>query len=121
LPTYPPVDLPLIGEIWSLQIPFLLLVRPGIFVALWMMTVKEPPRRGSSADLPSFSTVISHLFAHKGFYLDLFFGASCLTLLFNGIAFWFLAHLIRSFGVDALFSWLLPMAPSYLLQLPQEF
>jgi len=99
----PPIDLPLIGEIRGWQIPFLLLGPPGILVALWMMTVKEPPRRGGSVELPSFAAVVAHLLAHKAFYLNFFFGVSCLTLLFNGIAFWFPAHLMRSFGVDALF------------------
>jgi len=99
----PPTEIPLIGEVRGWQIPFLLLGPPGILVALWMMTVKEPPRRGGSVELPPFRAVISHLFAHKSFYLNFFFGISCLTLLFNGIAFWFPAHLMRSFGVDALF------------------
>lgn len=99
----PPIDLPLIGEVRGWQIPFLLLGPPGILVALWMMSVQEPPRRGVTAELPSFRAVIAHLLEHKGFYLNFFFGVSCLTLLFNGVAFWFPAHLMRSFGVDALF------------------
>lgn len=99
----PPLDVPLIGEVRGWQIPFLLLGPPGVLVALWMMTVREPPRRGVTADMPAFADVVAHLLAHKAFYLNFFFGVSCLTLLFNGIAFWFPAHLMRSFGVDALF------------------
>lgn len=99
----PPINLPLIGEIRGWQIPFLLLGPPGVLVALLMMTVQEPPRQGGTATVPSLATVISHLLKNKSFYLNFFFGASCLTLLFNGLAFWFPAHLIRNFGVDALF------------------
>lgn len=99
----PPIDLMLIGDVRSWQIPFVLLGPPGILVALWMMTVDEPPRRGITGELPSFRAVISHLLVNRSFYLNFFFGVSCLTLLFNGIAFWFPAHLMRSFGVDALF------------------
>jgi MFS family permease len=99
----PPFEVPLIGEVRGWQIPFLLIGPPGILVALWMMTVREPLRRGSVAQMPSFADVIAHLLSHKRFYLNFFFGVSCLTLLFNGLAFWFPAHLMRSFDVDALF------------------
>lgn len=99
----PPIDVPIIGEVRGWQIPFLLLGPPGILVALWVMTVREPPRRGSSASMPGFNDVFDHLLAHKRFYLYFFFGISCLTLLFNGVAFWFPAHLMRTFGVEPLF------------------
>ena len=99
----PPFEIPLIGEIRGWQIPFLLVGPPGILVALWMMTVREPPRRGGTAQMPNFRDVIAHLLQYRGFYLNFFFGVSCLTLLFNGLAFWFPAHLMRTFGVDALF------------------
>ena len=101
--TLSPIEVPLLGEVRGWQIPFLLLGPPGILVALWVMTMQEPPRQGPTTALSSFGDVMAQLLAHRGFYFNLFFGVSCLTLLFNGIAFWFPAHLMRSFGVDALF------------------
>jgi hypothetical protein len=101
--TLSPIEVPLLGEVRGWQIPFLLLGPPGILVALWVMTMQEPPRQGPTTALSSFGDVMAQLRAHRGFYFNLFFGVSCLTLLFNGIAFWFPAHLMRSFGVDALF------------------
>ncbi len=38
--------LPIIGEIYPWQVVFLAVGLPGILVALWMWTIKEPERRG---------------------------------------------------------------------------
>ena len=97
------VELPVLGEVRGWQIPFLLLGPPGIAVALWVLTMREPPRREALAEPPRFAQVMTRLLEHRRFYLNFFFAISCLTLLFNGVAFWFPAHLMRSFGVDALY------------------
>tara|TARA_R110002110_G_scaffold63285_10_gene176144 strand:+ start:1291 stop:2709 length:1419 start_codon:yes stop_codon:yes gene_type:complete len=38
--------LPVIGEVYAWQVTFLIVGLPGILVALWICTVKEPDRRG---------------------------------------------------------------------------
>jgi len=95
----PPIDLPIIGEVRAWQVPFLLLGPPGILVALWVMTLREPLRRLSAAEQGmaevSFAQVLAHVRLHSGFYLNLTLGISLLTLLFNGLAFWVPAHFMR--------------------------
>jgi MFS family permease len=95
----PPIDLPIIGEVRAWQVPFLLLGPPGILVALWVMTLREPIRRltasEQSAGETSFAQVVAYMRSHAGFYLNLTLGISLLTLLFNGLAFWVPAHFMR--------------------------
>ena len=42
----PAVDLPLLGSVASWRLTFLLVGAPGLLVALWVATVREPARRG---------------------------------------------------------------------------
>ena len=97
----PSVTLPLFGEVRSWQVAFLALGPPGILVALWVLTIREPARRGvHSATQPTFGAVLLHVRQHFGFYGGLTFGVSLLTMLFNAVAFWTPAHLIRVFAMQ---------------------
>lgn len=40
------MDLPLVGEVYAWQITFFVVGLPGILVALWVWTLREPDRRG---------------------------------------------------------------------------
>lgn len=40
------MELPLIGEVYAWQITFFIVGLPGLLVALWVWTLKEPDRRG---------------------------------------------------------------------------
>lgn len=40
------MELPLIGEVYAWQVTFFIVGLPGILIALWVWTVKEPERRG---------------------------------------------------------------------------
>jgi MFS family permease len=96
----PTVTLPLIGEVRSWQVAFLIVGPPGLLVALWMLTVKEPPRSPQPAALAeSFRAAIDFLATHARFYGALTLGIACLTLLFNAVAFWTPAFLMRVHGL----------------------
>jgi MFS family permease len=96
------MTLPLLGAVHSWQIPFLVLGPPGVLVSLWLLSIQEPPRRGlvatglaaTGGETPGFRIAI----AHAGFYVALTLGISLLTMLFNAVAFWVPAHLIRAHG-----------------------
>jgi MFS family permease len=97
----PVVQLPLLGEVRSWQVAFLVLGPPGVLVALWLLTVREPERRGRlDAVQPAFSAVLAFMRQHLRFYASLTFGVSLLTMLFNAVAFWVPAHLIRVHGFE---------------------
>ena len=95
--TQPTTMLPVFGEVRSWQVAFLLLGPPGLLVALWIMTIKEPPRQGLASAGADFTDTLNHIFdtRHMGFYLGLTAGIALLTLLFNAVAFWTPAHLMR--------------------------
>jgi MFS family permease len=97
----PSVELPLLGEVRSWQVAFLVLGPPGILVALWLLTVREPARRGRlDAAQPGFGAVLRYMRQNARFYASLTFGISLLTMLFNAVAFWVPAHLIRVHGFE---------------------
>jgi len=99
--TTPVVQLPLFGEVRSWQVAFLVLGPPGILVALWLLTVREPERRGRlDAAQPGFGAVLRYMREHARFYASLTFGISLLTMLFNAVAFWVPAHMIRVHGFE---------------------
>lgn len=48
----PPVDLPVIGRVVPWQLAFITVGLPGLLVAALMLTVREPPRRGTHSAQP---------------------------------------------------------------------
>ncbi len=99
----PVVQLPLLGEVRSWQVAFLLLGPPGMLVALWLLSVREPQRRGRiEAVQPAFGDVLRYMLGHARFFACLTFGVSLLTMLFNAVAFWVPAHMIRVHGFEPL-------------------
>jgi MFS family permease len=96
----PTTTLPLFGEVRSWQVAFLLLGPPGMLVALWLLSVREPARRGVAAtgSQVAFADVVRYVRANARFYGGLTLGVSLLTMLFNAVAFWVPAHLMRTHG-----------------------
>lgn len=107
--------LPFIGEIYPWQVVFLAVGLPGILVAAWMWTIKEPERRGhmrteiddqgkeKHAALP-FQEVVSFMWANR---VTLFTHHICYALgamMAYGVAAWVPTFLLRTHGwsiVDA--------------------
>lgn len=96
----PTIELPLLGTVRTWQAAFLIVGPPGLLVALWMLTVREPQRRGALAASASFADVWRFVFDrnHAKFYIGITVGVSLLTMLFNAAAFWIPAHLMRVHG-----------------------
>ena len=93
----PVMHWPVIGEVRGWQVAFLILGPPGMLVSLWLLTVREPARREVAAATTGvrYADVWRRIREHAGFYANLIFGVSMLTLTFNAVAFWIPAHLLR--------------------------
>ncbi len=97
------ISLPLVGELKPWQLTFIVVGLPGLLVALWMLSVREPARRGTRADdniLP-FSDVLRFVREHKRVYYAHFFGFSLIGIVFNGFLAWTPTLLIRRFDYSA--------------------
>lgn len=100
------VTLPLIGELRPWQIVFLIVGLPGLPIALWVMTLREPMRRGAkTASEPSprlrtaLAALLSHMRGNRQTYTAHLLGFSLLGVVFNGTMAWFPAYLTRVFEV----------------------
>ena len=96
------VLLPLVGALKTWQVTFLVVGLPGLLLALLMLTVKEPRRRGQAgaAGAMPVRQVIGFLGARWRAYGALFVGNSAVTI--QGYAYFWLPVLFqRRWGWDA--------------------
>ena len=92
---------PLLGELKAWQVTFLVVGAPGLLLALFMLTVKEPVRRGhaGAAGAMPVREVISFLRARWRAYGALFVGNAAVTI--QGYAYFWLPVLFeRRWGWD---------------------
>jgi MFS family permease len=104
-----PWRLPVIGTMRAWQEVFFIVGVPGFVVALLMMTVPEPARRGRLALAPGEAPpasipvreVLAFLRTHWKAYAPMFGGLGLHTILTFGAAVWTPAFYIRHFGWSA--------------------
>ena len=106
----PVTTLPIIGEIKSWQLSFMIIGFPGLLVAGLMYTIKEPVRRymekntnsliESNSEEVSLKDVVKYFRINWHAYIPHFFGFAFLSLQFNGLLAWLPTHLFRSFDVS---------------------
>ena len=95
----PTVVLPLIGGLRSWQAVFIAVGLPGLLLALWLMSVREPIRRGRTEALP-LGDVFRFIRAYPRMFLALFVGAGLYSVLGYADA-WYPELFIRTWGWDA--------------------
>jgi MFS family permease len=103
--------LPLIGEVRAWQMAFIITGLPGVLVALLLMTVREPVRRGllrktdvsgnESSQRPSFFDLLRFVGKNVDFYSLHFVALALLSLVGYGVGAWLPSALVRGFGVSA--------------------
>ena len=102
----PPFTLPIIGELYAWQTVFVMVGLPGIAVALLMLTVKEPYRRGKmkrdaskgETDEIPVAEVVAFLKKRWKMFASHFVGMSVVTILGYAYFSWLPTTFIRTWG-----------------------
>lgn len=107
----PPVTLPLVGTLSSWQITFMLVGLPGLLVALLVMLLREPARRGRSSDVAGAASgaaavapppgLLAFLRANRRVLAHHFGGLSLLVIIVYGSTAWIPTFFIRTHGWTA--------------------
>ncbi len=91
---------PFVGELYPWQVVFFIVGAPGLLIALLFVTVREPPRRDSTADgrpLP-FAALARHVRANAAAFTTLSLGFALSATVNYGIAAWLPTFLVRTYG-----------------------
>jgi MFS family permease len=103
MPTEGLVHVPVFGEVFPWQVVFFYVGLPGLAIALLMLTVREPARRGllQTAGAVTKLTLAESLrliFAHRKAYLFICFGIACTAMVSYGLTAWVPTYFVRTFG-----------------------
>lgn len=90
--------LPILGEVKSWQLVFLVVGLPGLLLLPLLATVNEPPRR-DDAGAASLGATIAHVWSHRRAYLCHNLGFALLAFSGYGSAAWTPTFLQRSHGM----------------------
>lgn len=89
-----------IGTVEPWQLTFLVIGLPGLLLALLMLTVREPPRRGAlrARDSTSLKAFAAFVAEHRRTFGSLFASFTLLVLVAYGNFAWVPTYFIRTFG-----------------------
>ena len=97
------ISLPLIGFLQPWQMAFIVVGLPGVLMALLMLTVKEPRRKGMGQDLAqsvSIKDAVAFMFKNWKVYFSVFFGFAILASPITSSFTWFPAYFQRIHGMS---------------------
>lgn len=94
------LHVPLVGDVQPWQLTFFLVGLPGLFLALLVLTVREPPRRGARAQ-GKITDVVRHVRKNARAILCHFVGFALLSAAFNVATSWAPTYFVRQHGLAA--------------------
>lgn len=95
------VVLPVVGSVRPWQLVFFVVGLPGLLIALWIMTLREPARRvpPAAAGSSGFRPVLALIGANRRLYTAHFAGYAALGIVLNAITAWSPSHFVRNYGM----------------------
>ncbi|HIF19903.1 MAG TPA: MFS transporter [Gammaproteobacteria bacterium] len=106
---FPPIILPIVGQIYEWQVLFICIGIPGLLVALLMTTIKEPSRKGKMKILTksgdtseeiSIKETIRFIYERKEAYGWLFLSMACSVLMGYAFLSWLPTMYMRAYDVS---------------------
>ena len=95
------VTLPIVGAVRPWQLVFFIVGLPGLLVALWILTLREPARQSvARGEAAGFRTLLPWMRAHWQAYGAHLAGFALLGIVLNSLTAWTPSHFIRTFGVS---------------------
>ena len=95
----PAINAPIVGYLEPWQGVFIAIGLPGVLVALWVLTMREPLRTGAKSGLvPGIGATMRYISEHARTYGPLIMGMSILSLMWNGALAWFPTYFMRIHG-----------------------
>ena len=96
----PPVDVPIIGPMFAWQFVFFYLGLPGVVLALPVLMIREPLRRGLTANAApvAWADLWRYLVTRRALIIHHFGGVSLLALVSYARSSWTPAFYMRTFG-----------------------
>lgn len=95
----PILHLPVVGQLEPWQGVFIVIGLPGVLVALWIMTLREPVRSGAKAGLtPAIGATLRYMRKHGRTYFLFMTGIAMFSLMWNGLITWLPTYFIRIHG-----------------------
>lgn len=97
----PDYVIPVLGEVRSWQLTFLIVGLPGLLFAAAMLFVREPARRDRVSDQGlGLADTLGYFWSRRMVYLLCFVGIACQSMLGYGTVYFIGALMGRSWGVD---------------------
>lgn len=93
----PPLEIALLGTLYAWQLVFFIVGVPGLAVAVWVATLREPVRQRPVGREASTRAVVAHLGRHARAYATHIGGFTLLAIVFNAFVAWMPSYLIRTF------------------------
>jgi MFS family permease len=95
------VTLPLAGTLRPWQLVFFIVGLPGLVVALWILTLKEPVRRrvAPAGEASGITPLLRYMRVHWQAYTAHLAGFALLGIVLNSLTAWTPSHFIRNFGL----------------------
>ena len=98
----PDLAIPFLPSIEGWRLVFLVVGLPGLLVALWLFTVREPNRKGrlgAANEKQPFRAVLAYIWKNRSLFLPHFIGFGVVVVTFQNVIFWGGAYFTRHFDM----------------------